>query len=126
MEFKEKRRTETVYLPTKRWLRSRNPRSKKEILAWYKREKNILDKRRFQRVSRKLEAFTAEQDRSTKKISKRSKQPQDFTVDCWRLSEKDYRAYCASLKREYQRIKDAYNAQVQAERGAKAQKQQGN
>lgn len=116
MQAKELRHTELIYLPTKRWLRRRNPKGKIEILNWYKNEKKLLNKRRFRKVIVTLEANTAQQDRDTKKLYKKSRYPEDFPVELWRLSEQDYNAYLGSLNRQFTEMKRKHNEKVKAKR----------
>lgn len=99
------RRCEVNYAPSKRWVRSRNPETKEEIIAWYKRERAALEARRFRSVTRKFEATEIYLDRETRKIVKTGSCPEMHQLNCWKLTEQDYRVYLGMLERQFEKRK---------------------
>jgi len=110
------KRPELYYFePTEKWLQRRNPPLiRKEILAWFDREKKVLQQRLKGAVKRKFQYNTIVVDRGTKEILKRSKQTKETTVDAWKLSKADYEVYLASLTKRFETIKEKYNERVRA------------
>jgi hypothetical protein len=113
------RRELCFYEPTEAWLASRNPTTKKQILAWYQQEKNILFQRLKQPVIRNLQAFSLMVDKETKAPLRRSKKATDYEIELWRLSEKDYKAYLQLLEKTFERFKAKHNKRVLERRKTK-------
>jgi len=114
--MKHFRRELYYYEPTKAWLASENPRTKKDILAWYKREKRTLEKRRYGPVIRKFPAHTVIVDAETKKPLKRSKKPTEHKLELWKLSPGDVQTYLDSLERRFEELKNEYNKRLRAKK----------
>ena len=112
------KRPELCYFePTEKWLQRRNPPLiRKEILAWFDREKKVLQQRLKGAVKRKFQYNVVVVDRGTKEVLKRSSQAKETTVDAWKLSKTDYEAYLASLERRFKEIKEKYNERVRAKK----------
>ena len=114
------RRVEQIYEPTKAWLRLRYPKTKKEIVRWYKREKRLLDIRRHSRegTTTTFEAYTIIRDRDSHKEKKRSKYSETTELALWPLSEQDYEAYLAMLDRRYAKLKKEFNEKLKLRKRA--------
>ncbi len=113
------RRTVFNYLPTKEWLLSRRPETKEEILSWYRRERKVLEARRFKPIKRKLTAYLLEVDAETKEVVKRKNVATDFIADCWKLSEPDYHVYVRLLEERFSQLKRVHNERITARRAIK-------
>ena len=118
--FKFKSRRELYfYEPTEAWLASRDPKTKKEILAWYKKAKSDLDRRLLGPIVKTITAYTIVVNKETKQPIKKAKKPETHEFEGWKLSERDHRIYRAALDRRFQRIKQEYNERVRAKKRKK-------
>jgi len=106
----------TYYIPTKEWMDSRNPSTKKGIIEWYKRELRVLDATLHGPVKRKFIATVVNVDSHTKEIISKSAKPKVFEIERWKISQKDFYVYKRLLDERFQGYKRAHNERIRNER----------
>jgi len=106
----------THYIPTKEWILSRNPTTKKGIIEWYSRELRALEVRRLKPIKRKFAAVVAEVDSETGERVGRIQRPKIFETENWQISEQDFNVYKRLLDERFQSYKRAHNERIRNER----------
>lgn len=91
---------------------TKEPKTKKEILKWYEKEKRILKTRLFRPVKIRRQFREVIVDRDTKKPLKRSKSYFETTIERWRLSQQDHDVYLGLLEQQFSKYKKAYNQRL--------------
>lgn len=96
-------------IPTENWLRTRQPKTKKEILQWYSKESRILEERLKRPVIRSIE--------TTEWIffsngKKREGKTETTQISKHKLSEQDYKVYKRLLDERFARLKKEFNERL--------------
>lgn len=110
------RKTLTYFLPTKNWVRRQNPQTKKEIIAWYRENKKMLENRLRGPVKTTIEVIVVEVDKETREIVKKAKKSKNYPIEKHKLTKQDYEVYSRMLEKRFQELKKDFNKRLRNEK----------